>query len=419
MPTGWNAPTSRQVNGRVEVPGSKSMTNRALILAAQANQPSQIPGALASRDTHLMAAGLRALGINVTDQGECWTVQPGSLHGPATVDCGLAGTVMRFLPPLAATGRGEVHFDGDVIARTRPLEPILDGLRQLGVSVHGRNLPLTVHANGVRGSHVVLDASASSQLVSGLLLAAPSFADGVQVIHQGPPVPSMPHIDMTVNCLRQQGIDAKQTAAGCWQVRPGVPKPWRARIEPDLSNATVFLAAAAVTGGTVAIPGWPSKTDQAGDQFRRLAEQMGCRVTLSADALRLTGPDQLRGLDADLHSVGELTPTLAAMALHADAPSHLGGIGHLRGHETDRLKVLVSNITALGGCASADADSLTITPAPLRGGLWQAAGDHRIATAGAIVGLRVEDVVVDDIQATSKTLPGFAQMWDKLIGGTS
>jgi 3-phosphoshikimate 1-carboxyvinyltransferase len=417
---GWRAPlASGPIRATVTVPSSKSEMNRALILAAQATGPSRIGRPLRSRDTDLMAGALRALGVAVdTAADDAWTVTPGPLTGPAAIDCGLAGTVMRFVPPLAATATGTITVDGDEAARRRPMGTITAALRTLGADVDGDALPLSIAAGGsLAGGEVTIDASASSQFVSGLLLAAPSFRRGVTVRHAGSPLPSLPHIEMTVECLRRVGVTVHDDVADVWHVAPGPVAPWIWDIEPDLSNATPFLAAAAVTGGSVTIPGWPAETTQAGDAFRPIAEAMGCTVTLGADGLTVTGPERLAGIDIDLHDVGELTPTVTAMTLFADGPSHLRGIGHLRGHETDRLAALSADAAAIGGRVTADDDALHITPAPLHGGAWRAYADHRMATAGAIIGLRVPGVDVDDIACTAKTMPDFAADWFAMVEG--
>jgi 3-phosphoshikimate 1-carboxyvinyltransferase len=418
----WPAPVAAApVTATVAVPGSKSLTNRALILAAQATGPSRIVAPLRSRDTELMAAALRGLGTVITDDNitDDWLVTPARLAGPATIDCGLAGTVMRFVPALAATATGMITMDGDEAARRRPMTTVLDALRALGADIDGDALPLTIRGTGaLRGGQVRIDASASSQFVSGLLLAAPSFTEGVRVVHSGAAVPSLPHIEMTVHTLRSVGVRVDDSTPNEWRVEPGPVAPWTTVIEPDLSNATPFLAAAAVTGGTVTVPHWPTRTDQAGDAIRGILTAMGASVRLDASGLTVTGPDTLGGIDIDLHDVGELTPTIVAMALFADGVSHLRGIGHLRGHETDRLSAIAADVAALGGRVQETTDSLTITPGPLHGGTWAAYADHRMATAGAIVGLRVTGVLIDDIATTAKTLPGFDGMWDRMLAGT-
>ena len=402
------------------------MTNRALILAALADSPSIIYNPLVSRDTDLMKEALKAMGVGISDWGPHLRVTPGQLHG-ATVDCGLAGTIMRFLPPVAALADGPVIIDGDPYARKRPMSTMTKALRELGVDIKGDSLPLTITPHGVpEGAEVTIDASASSQFVSGLLLAGARYRYGLSVRHEGGTVPSQPHILMTIGMLRDAGV---HVVAGedNWVVRPGKIEGREWYIEPDLSNATPFLAAAATCGGSVSIPNWPEETDQPGDAFRGILEQMGAQVEYVPQAprqdpyLKVTGPEEglagLRGIDLDMGDIGELTPTVAALCALASTPSTLTGIAHLRGHETDRLAALATEINGLGGNVTELDDGLRITPAPLHGGQWHSYADHRMATAGAIIGLAVEGVEVEDIDTTSKTLPGFAGMWEAMIRG--
>ena len=403
------------------VPGSKSMTNRAYILSALASGPSTITGALRSRDTDLMEAALADMGTTFSRDDDTIHVTPGALHG-TTVDCGLAGTVMRFVPPVAAFADGPVLFDGDAHARNRPIATILDALRDLGVSVAGEGMPFTVHGTGgAPGGPVAIDASGSSQFVSGLLLSAARFERGVSIRHTGGPLPSMPHIEMTLAMLADAGVTV-ETSGHTWRV---APQPIRGRtwvVEPDLSNATPFIAAAAVTGGSVAVKHWPVSTTQPGDAIRTIVERMGGETVLEADGagghtLRVTGPSRgmLRGIRLDMSDLGELTPTVAALAAVATTPSELTGIAHLRGHETDRLAALTAELNGLGGDCEELGDGLRITPAPLHGGTWHTYDDHRMATAGAIIGLVVEDVQVENIATTAKTLPGFDEMWQEMV----
>jgi 3-phosphoshikimate 1-carboxyvinyltransferase len=419
--TSWAAPrVAGPVHATVDLPGSKSITNRVLVLAALADGPSRIVAPLRARDTLLMAAALRSLGVGVDDDGADWVVTPGALHG-AAIDCGLAGTIMRFLPPLAALADGEVSFDGDPYARTRPMGTLLDGLRQAGVEIDdggtGR-MPFVVHGTGhVDGGVVQIDSSASSQFVSGLLLSAARYAKGIEIVHTGAgAVPSQPHLEMTADVLRAAGVSATSPEPGVWRVEPG---PMRARdwvVEPDLSNAAPFLAAALVTGGRVRIPRWPDTTTQAGDQLRELLSAMGASVQWRDGELQVAAGDEVLGLDADLHDVGELTPVLAALAALATTPSRLSGIAHLRGHETDRLAALATEIKHLGGDVIEEAGSLTVHPRPLHGGVWHSYDDHRMATAGAVLGLAVDGVEIEGIDATTKTLPDFPGMWTALVG---
>jgi 3-phosphoshikimate 1-carboxyvinyltransferase len=416
----WTAPTvSAPVVATVELPGSKSITNRALILAALADGPSVVRGTLRSRDTNLMLSGLSALGVGVRidpDDDTAVTIEPHPMVG-ADVYCGLAGTVMRFLPPLAAFADGRVAFDGDEQARTRPLATILDALRDLGVKVTGDRLPFTVTGTGsASGGEVTIDASASSQFVSGLLLSAALFDDGVTVRHDGGPVPSMPHIDMTVQMLGECGVTVERPDAQTWRVPPSTIRAIDREVEPDLSNAAAFLAAAAVTGGAVSVPRWPATTTQPGAQIVDILAEMGCAIELSDGSLTVRGPEKLTGISIDLRDIGELTPTVAGLCALADGESVLSGIAHLRGHETDRLAALTTEINRLGGDCTETDDGLRIVPRQLHGAVWESYADHRMATAGALIGLVVQGLTVSDVETTSKTLPDFPGMWQKMIG---
>lgn len=415
----WSAPVAHApVDATVPLPGSKSMTNRALVLAALAAGPGRVVRPLRSRDTDLMAAALRALGAGITEDGDDWAVVPGELRGPASVDTGLAGTVMRFLPPVAALASGEVSVDGDPRARERPMGPIITALRALGAAIDdgGRGaLPFTVRGTGsVNGGEVVIDASGSSQLVSGLLLAAPRFEKGVDVRHEGPPVPSAAHLAMTVEMLREAGaaVEAEENA---WRVAPGPLRGREWAIEPDLSNSAQFLSAALVTGGRVTVPDWPVETTQPGNALRGLLTAMGAEVTHGPGGLTVRGRGEFAGLTADLHEVGELTPVLAALCALADSPSRLTGIAHLRGHETDRLAALVAEINGLGGDAAELPDGLEIRPRPLRGGVFHTYDDHRMVMAAAVLGLAVPGIEVENPGTVGKTLPDFTRQWASML----
>jgi 3-phosphoshikimate 1-carboxyvinyltransferase len=424
MPTqNWSAPAAPgPVDATVALPGSKSMTNRAMILAALAEGPTRVVRPLRSRDTLLMAQALRALGTGVADAGRDpdWQITPGPLSGPATVDVGLAGTVMRFLPPVAALADGPVTIDGDPRARERPMRPILEALRCLGARIDdgGRGaLPFTVDGKGaLNGGGVTIDASSSSQLVSGLLLAAPAFTKGVEVRHEGPPVPSAPHLAMTVAMLRERGVSV-EAGDDTWQVAPGTISGGESVIEPDLSNAAQFLGAALVTGGRVTVPGWPAATTQPGDALRGLLAAMGAEVTMAADGLTVRGTGTFQGLDADLHEVGELTPVIAALAALAGTPSRLTGIAHLRGHETDRLAALATELNRLGGRVRELPDGLEIHPRPLHGGRFATYDDHRMVMAAAVLGLAVPGIEVENVATVGKTFPDFTDLWTRMLGG--
>ncbi|WP_262284844.1 3-phosphoshikimate 1-carboxyvinyltransferase [Micromonospora sp. MA102] len=424
-PQPWTAPTaSDPVAATLRLPGSKSMTARALVLGALASGPSTLDRPLRARDTELMAGGLRELGAHMSvSDDDRWLVRPHPLVGPAHVDVGLAGTVMRFLPAVAGLAEGRVTFDGDPHARTRPLGPLIGALRSLGVRIDAPpvgSLPLVVLGAGrVTGGEVVIDASASSQLVSGLLLAGPRFDRGVVVRHEGPPVPSAPHLRMTVQMLRAAGAAVDDTTPDVWAVEPGplTGRGWE--IEPDLSGAAPFFAAALVTGGEVTLQGWPRSSLQPVEQLRGLLHRMGGEVILGTDGLTVRGTGTVRGLDADLSDVGELTPVLTALAMLADSPSRLTGVGHIRGHETDRVAALAKEFAALGADLTETTDGLEIRPRPLRGGTFRTYDDHRMAHAAAVAGLAVPGIEVDDVSCTSKTMPEFPALWSGMVTGKS
>ncbi|CAN2177024.1 AroA 5-enolpyruvylshikimate-3-phosphate synthase [Candidatus Nanopelagicaceae bacterium] len=418
----WPAPFrgKKPVSSRVTIPGSKSVTNRALILAAQATSASTLKKPLISRDSELMSAGLRALGISITEKNETWVVTPSQLRGPARIDVGNAGTVMRFLPPLAALAHGDIEFDGDPRSYERPLGPVIKALEELGIEIdHGNrySLPMVVKAKGeIPGGNLTIDASASSQFLSALLLVAPSMRNGIVATHRGGALPSMPHIDMTVQMLKDFGADVTvDKNAQAWSVKPGPLQGQEMTIEPDLSNAAPFLSLAMVCGGSITISDWPTSTTQPGDQLREIFTSMGARVDLNSDGLTLTGSETIHGIDIDLHDVGELTPSIAALAALADSPSHLRGIGHLRLHETDRLAALTKEINALGGNVVEEETALHITPAPLHGGTFHTYEDHRLATAGAVIGLVTPDILIENVATTRKTLPDFPGLWNSLV----
>jgi 3-phosphoshikimate 1-carboxyvinyltransferase len=410
------------VRGVVAVPGSKSVTNRALLLSGLAAGPSVVHGAPATRDTALMCGALRSLGVPVEVDGERVALGgDGTLTGGGTVDCGLAGTVMRFVPPAATLADGAVLFDGDPHARTRPMGTVLEALRVLGAVVDGDRLPFVLHgAGGLAGGDVTIDASASSQFVSGLLLSGARFDKGVTVLHDGAPVPSLPHIDMTVAMLREAGVAVDDSQPDVWRVEPGPIAAREWTVEPDLSNASVFLAAAAVTAGEVTVAGWPAGSTQPGAEVLPVLERFGATVTPSGAGMTVRGPDRLTGVDVDLHEASELTPTVAAIAALAATPSRIRGVAHIRGHETDRLAALVAELTALGADVNETEDGLEIRPRALTAPAdrpWGAYADHRMATAGAVLGLVVPGVTIDDVACTTKTFPDFPGRWAALLSG--
>lgn len=421
-PKPWLAPCLRTpVDGTVLVPGSKSLTNRALILAALAEAPSVLSAPLWSRDTALMIAALESLGASVSRDGATWKITPSSFAGTTdvAVDCGLAGTVMRFVPPVAVLSPASIYFDGDAHARNRPMSTIIEALRDLGAQIDDDargSLPLTVRGHGrLKGGVVEIDASASSQFVSALLLAGPRYDAGIDIRHTGDQVPSMPHITMTIQQLRLRGVEVDDSHPNRWVVSAGPIGGLDQVIEPDLSNAGPFIAGALVTGGTVRIRNWPAHTDQAGDRWREIAACFGADVHTDGADLVFTAGGSLPGVQLDLHEVGELTPVIAAVCALADGPSTLTGIAHLRGHETDRLAALATQFNALGGNVVELDDGLTITPSPLRGGIFATYDDHRMAHAAVVLGLRVPDLFVENVATTVKTYPNFAPVWERFF----
>jgi 3-phosphoshikimate 1-carboxyvinyltransferase len=422
----WHAPsTPTPVHATVTVPGSKSQTNRALVLAALATPQgsSTVSGALRSRDTDLMIGALQALGVTVEGAVSELAISGAIAPQPGVrIDCGLAGTVLRFVPPAAALGTETVTFDGDEQARVRPIAPLLDALRGLGVDIDGDGLPFAVRGAGsVAGGTVHIDASASSQFVSGLLLSGAAFTDGLTIVHTGESVPSAPHIAMTVSMLRDAGVDVDDSEANRWRVSPGPIAARHWDIEPDLSNAVPFLAAAVVSGGIVRVTGWPEVSIQPAEDILGILEKLGSVVRHGSSYLEVQGAAIYGGFEVDLHDVGELTPAVAALAALASegSVSQLSGIAHLRGHETDRLAALSAEINGLGGQCEETPDGLVITARALHGGVWRSYADHRMATAGAIVGLGVPGVEVEDIGTTAKTLPDFPQLWAEMLAGQS
>jgi 3-phosphoshikimate 1-carboxyvinyltransferase len=380
-----------------------------------------------------MVAGLRAMGIGIKDlqvDGDlAWEITPAPLRGPAKVGVGNAGTVMRFLPPLSALAQGDISFDGDPRSYERPLGPVIAALEDLGIEIEhdGRySLPMVVKSKGqIPGGALTIDASASSQFLSALLLIAPSTRDGIVATHKGGPLPSMPHIDMTVQMLRDFGANVEVIKeANSWSVSAGSLQGQNLVIEPDLSNAAPFLSIAMVCGGSITIADWPEVTTQPGDQLREILTSMGATFSRDHDknkgGLTITGGKSIHGIDIDLHDVGELTPAIAALAALADSPSHLRGIGHLRLHETDRLAALTREINSLGGNVVEDETSLHITPhgamgKGLHGGTFHTYEDHRLATAGAVIGLVIPGIEIENVATTRKTLPDFPGLWQSLV----
>ena len=420
-PQNWSAPSAkRPIHSTVSIPGSKSATNRAFVLAALGDSTSKIHKPLLARDTELMLQALEKLGCTVTRSNELIEITPMKrVHQDLAIDVGLAGTVMRFVPPLAALTAGVVHFDGDQRARNRPMKTLIDSLKALKISVDDESsgsLPFSIVSDGnVQGGEITIDASESSQFISALLLAGAKFSNGLTIKHVGNKLPSLPHIEMTIDMLNEVGVKVSSIEKNSWRVNPTVIKSKDWLIEPDLSNAGPFIAAAMVTKGEVTIKDWPQNTTQAGNVWIEILTKMGAQVSLTEKGLTVSQSGDIKGIEFDLSDVGELTPVLVSIAVLANSNSSLTGIAHLRGHETDRLAALVENIKSIGGDAEETTDGLIIRPRKLHGGLWKSFDDHRMATAGAVIGLVVEGILVDDIKTTSKTLPDFENMWTSLV----
>ena len=426
----WRAPFrgNNPITASITIPGSKSATNRALILAALAKTPSTLRKPLHSRDSALMIAGLKAIGCGIAQESNGdLKVTPGKFFGPASVDVGNAGTVMRFLPPVAALANGLIHFDGDARSHERPVGPVISALEELGVTIeHGNrySLPLTINGSGqIKGGALEIDASASSQFISALLLIGPATQIGITIKDVGVSLPSLPHIEMTIEMLKKFGakVESKINTDGRreWRVEPSELLGQDLIIEPDLSNAAPFMAAAMISGGEVVIADWPKSTAQPGDQLRKIFTEMGAKIEFVGSDLKISGTGKIHGIDIDLHDVGELTPSIAAVAALADSPSSLRGIGHLRLHETDRLAALATELNALGGDVDEEESALHISPAPLHSGIFHTYDDHRLATAGAMIGLAIDGIQVENIATTQKTLPDFPGTWQQMLNSKS
>jgi 3-phosphoshikimate 1-carboxyvinyltransferase len=391
------------------------------VLSALASSPSTLRKGLRSRDTDLMIKALSSLGVKIEIEEDLWKITPAPLMGPAGIDVGNAGTVMRFLPPLASLAKGLISFDGDLRSHQRPLGPVIKALESLGVSIEhqGRySLPLVINGAGyITGGEVEIDASASSQFLSSLLLVAPLMKQGLRIKNVGKSLPSKPHIEMTIAMLAQYGAVVDTSIDNQWSVEPTTLSGVDLVIEPDLSNAAVFMAAPILCGGEVIIKDWPRKTTQPGDQLRQIFSEMGGEIDFVDQGLRVRSSGHIRGIDIDLGDVGELTPVIAALASLADSPSYLRGIGHLRLHETDRLSALKNELTALGAEVLEEESALRINPKPMKAGVFHTYEDHRLATAGALIGLAVQGVEVENIETTRKTITDFPALWSQLLNG--
>lgn len=422
----WIAPQpTAELRGTVALPGSKSASARALVLAALANRPGVLRGVLDSRDTHLMRTGLTQLGAQFTDLSDgTLRVDPiDQVRGGSTIDVGLAGTVLRFLPPIAALAPVATTFVGDPAVSSRPVGPLLDALCVLGARVSRPfEVPFSISGGQVlSGNSVNLDSSASSQFLTALLLVGARLDRGLRIRLSSPTVPSMPHVKMTAAMLGQRGVAVTRPDDHSWIVEPGPIAGTDQTIEPDLTNAATFLAAAVICGGRLSTA-WPEDSLQASDQLAAVLSAFG--ATLSYDGsgaertLTVEGPSTPLGAELDLSAISEITPVAAAIAAVSTGESHLYGVGHIRGHETDRLSALTTELSRLGVAVTEEVDGLRIQPQPRYPVVWHSYADHRMAHAGALIGLVTPGLQVDDIACTTKTMPDFPQRWAQLIGNT-
>lgn len=424
----WPAPVAlHPLRGAIQVPGSKSESNRALVLAALSQSPSTVSGMPAARDIHLMIAALQALGATIVTEGDSASVEPAALHAARSpIDCGLAGTVMRFVPPLAALAGGSTRFTGDARASERPLAPLLDGLRQLGATVSADAIPFTLTApEHLTGRLVSIDSSASSQFVSGLLLAGARFPEGLNLHHTGERVPSAPHIAMTIAMLARHGVEVAQPEPGRqWVVKPGRLTAIDERIEPDLTNAAVFLIAGVITGGSVTVTDWPRRSTQPGALISPVLARMGAAFVTTPDGATASRSSDLLAADLDLAEASELTCAVAALAVCARGTTTIRGVGHIRGHETDRIAAIATELSRIGVGVDELPDGLRVEGMAGRleqlhpsdgDGVFRCYADHRMAHLGALLGLVVPGIQLDDVGSTTKTMPDFPGQWDRLV----
>ncbi|MEA2596914.1 MAG: 3-phosphoshikimate 1-carboxyvinyltransferase [Thermomicrobiales bacterium] len=414
------ATVTRPIDAVARIPGSKSITNRALLAAALADGESELSGALHSDDTRYMAAALNALGVGVeTDEpGERFRVQGGGGTFPATqaeLFVGNAGTAMRFLTAALPLGRGTYRIDGVPRMRKRPLAPLLQALTDLGadaVSEEGTGCPpVVVRASGLRGGRTTMAGDQSSQFFSALLLAAPYAEQGVEVEVVGDLV-SKPYMPMTAAVMRAFGVEMELDTEHwrTFRVAPGQRYLGRAhRIEPDASNASYFFAAAAVTGGRVRVDGLGRGSTQGDLRFVDVLAVMGATVTVADDYVEVIGPPAgaLKGVDLDLNAISDTAQTLAAIAPFATGPTTIRGVGHARLKETDRVAALATELRRLGQTVEERPDGLTIHPSPIVAADVQTYDDHRMAMSFAITALRAPGVRILDPGCVAKTFPDF------------
>ena len=407
--------TTDPVHDIVRPPGSKSITNRALICAALADGRSTLLGALDSDDTRVMIAGLQKLGIEIAASNHRTQLEVAGCGGKlpaATADIfvGNSGTTVRFLTALVSLGRGRFRLDGIPRMRQRPIRDMLDTLSQLGVaaeSEHGTGAPpVVIQAKGLAGGRATIVGSVSSQFLSGLLMAAPYAADDVQLVVDGQLV-SVPYVNMTMKVMNRFGVQSESNPNGEFRVKCG--QSYRGRpydIEPDASAASYFWAAAAITGGNVTVQGLSRNSLQGDVRFCECLEQMGCKVTYTEDSVTVVGAE-LVGIDVDMNDISDTVQTLSAVALYAKGPTHIRGVAHNRHKETDRIGDLTRELRKFGATVEELEDGLAISPGKLRPATIATYEDHRMAMSMALVGLKTPGVIIEDPGCTSKTYPDF------------
>ncbi len=418
-------PLRRPIDAVISVPGSKSITNRALVLAALAEGESVLENALFSEDSHWCSQALQRLGVSVEADREAarFTVQGRGARFPnarADLFVGNSGTTARFLVAAAALGSGNYRFDGVPRMRQRPIGPLLAALRGLGArfsfEITPDAFPLTVHADGLDGGTVRLDAASSSQYVSALLQAAPYARSDVTISLIGEVV-SEPYIEMTLRMMAQFGVQVEQHSARTYHIRAGQRyQAQRYTIEPDASNATYFFAAAALIGGRVRVPHLSESSLQGDARFVDVLEQMGCHVERAPNYLEVRGTGQLRGVEVDLNAMSDTAQTLAAIAPFASSPTYIRNIGHIRHKETDRIAALAAELRKLGAHVEESPDSLTIYPSILQPAEIETYEDHRMAMAFAVTGLALPGLRIKNPACTAKTFPDYFMRFEALYG---
>lgn len=416
-------PARGPVSGTVRVPGSRSITNRALVLGALTGGRTVINGALFSDDTLRMAAGLRALGVAVEEdaRSERFVVlgQGGRIPAAeAAIDAGNAGTVARFLTAVAVLGTGRYVIDGSPRMRERPIQDLVIALRALGVEVTAPSgcPPVVVQARGLPGGRTAVRGDTSSQFLSALLLVAPLAASPVEIAVEGEVV-AAPYVDLTIGLMEAFGVTVERDGYRWFRLSPQRYHPRAFSVEPDASSASYFFAAAAVTGGRVTVPGLSRDSLQGDLRFLDVLQAMGCEVRWTEDGVEVRGPKRLRGVDVDLNAMSDMTMTLAAMAPYAEGSVGIRNVAHIRRQESDRLSAVATELRRLGQEVREREDGLEVTPRPVRPAVVQTYGDHRIAMAFAVAGLQAEGIAIADPDCVAKTFPDFFDRVEALTSG--